>query len=97
MASKLSPQQTDDFFFTKVKWNFVKNGNFCKFCTRKFSSGNFFRGKHPRTQDSEYVYETGVEDLFDRVLPARSWEVPAERELPLKIGWCNENLAGHNF
>ena len=34
---------------------------------------------------------------FDRVLPARSWEMPVERELPAKIGRCNENLAGRNF
>ena len=34
---------------------------------------------------------------FDRVLPAWSWEMQVERELPAKIGQCNENLAGRNF
>ena len=34
---------------------------------------------------------------FDRVLPARSWEMPVERELPAKIGRCNEKPSGHNF
>ena len=34
------------------------------------------------TQDSEYVHERGVEYSFDRVLPARSWEMPVEREVP---------------
>ena len=45
---------------------------------------------------SEYVYERGVEDFFDGVLPARSWEMPAECELPAKIGRCFKNLRGHN-
>ena len=39
----------------------------------------------------------GVEDLFDRVLPARSWEMPEEHELPAKVGRCNEKLLVHNF
>jgi len=34
---------------------------------------------------------------FDRVLPARSWEMPVEHELPSKIGRCSKKLAGHNF
>ena len=34
---------------------------------------------------------------FDRVLPARSWEMPVKRELPAEIGRCNEKLAGRNF
>ena len=34
---------------------------------------------------------------FDRVLPARSWEMPVKRELPAKIGRCSKNLAGRNF
>ena len=39
----------------------------------------------------------GVEIFFDRVLPARSWEMPVERELPAKIGRCWKKLAGRNF
>ena len=35
--------------------------------------------------------------LFDPVLPARSWEMPVERELPAKIGRCYEKPYGHNF
>ena len=41
--------------------------------------------------------EKWLRALFDRVLPDRSWDMPVERELPSKIGWCNEELAGHNF
>ena len=55
----------------------------------------FFSGQAPteslNTQDSEYVYER------DWDMPAQSWEVPVERELPAKIGRCNENLLGQNF
>ena len=49
------------------------------------------------TQDLEYVYERGVEDFFDHVLPAQSWEMPAKRKLPAKIGQCNKKLGGYNF
>ena len=52
--------------------------------------------KESCTQDSEYVYEGGVEHFFDRVLPAQSWEMLVERELPAKIGRCSKNLGGHN-
>ena len=41
--------------------------------------------------------EKWLRAFFDRVLPDRSWDMPVERELPSKIGWCNEELAGHNF
>ena len=41
--------------------------------------------------------EKWLRGLFGRVLPAQSWEMPVERELPAKIGWCNKNLAGRNF
>ena len=37
----------------------------------------------------------GPRALFDCVLPARSWEMPVERELPAKIGRCYKKLAGH--
>ena len=50
-----------------------------------------------RTQDSENVYERWVQQIFDPVLPARSWEMPVERELPAKIGRCVAKPYGHNF
>ena len=34
-----------------------------------------------RTQDSENVYERWVQQIFDPVLPARSWEMPVFVEL----------------
>ena len=50
-----------------------------------------------RTQDSENVYERWVQQIFDPVLPARSWEMPVKCELPAKIGRCNEKPYSHNF
>ena len=41
--------------------------------------------------------EKWLRALFDRVLPAWSWEMPVERELPAKIGRCLPKLFGHNF
>ena len=35
--------------------------------------------------------------IFTVFLPARSWEMPLERELPAKIGRWYEKLLGHNF
>ena len=43
------------------------------------------------------MYERGVEDFFDHVLPAQSWEMAVESELPAKIGRCCKNFAGRNF
>ena len=43
------------------------------------------------------VPESWVWGRFGRVLPARSWEMPVERELPAKIGRCYQKLLGHNF
>ena len=34
---------------------------------------------------------------FDRILPARSWEMPVKCELPAKIGGVTKKLGGHNF
>ena len=39
----------------------------------------------------------GGRRFFDGVLPARSWEMPDERELPAKIGRCWKKLGSHNF
>ena len=38
-----------------------------------------------------------ISGRFDRVLPARSWEMTVERELPAKIGRCYKKPFGHNF
>ena len=60
-----------------------------------------FSGQVPteslRTQDSENVYERWVQQIFDPVLPARSWEMPVKCELPAKIGRCSPKPYGHNF
>ena len=61
-----------------------------------FGKSEHFSGQVPteslRTQDSEYLYEMGVETFFGSVLPPRSWEIRVERELPSKFGWCNDKL-----
>ena len=41
--------------------------------------------------------EKWLRGLFDRVLPARNWEMPVKRELPAKIGRCFAKPFGHNF
>ena len=38
-----------------------------------------------------------LQALFDRVLPAQSWEMLVDRNLPAKIGQCYKDIAGHNF
>ena len=101
MASKLSPQQADGFFYQgdmkiREKGKFFVNRS----VPENFQWENFL-GQVPteslRTQDSENVYERWVQQIFDPVLPARSWEMPVERELPAKIGRCYEKPFGHNF
>ena len=49
------------------------------------------------TQDSQYLYERGVETFFDSVVPRRSWKMPVRRQLPAKLGRCCKKLGGHNF
>ena len=51
----------------------------------------------PRTQLSEYLYERYVKNFFVRVIPVRSRERAAKRDLPAKIGNRNEKTHGHNF
>ena len=101
MASKLWVHEPDTFFLEAAreiseKWNFFVNRS----VPENFGRENF-SGQVPteslRTQDSENVYERWVQQIFDPVLPARSWEMPVKCELPAKIGRCNEKLAGHNF
>ena len=97
----MSPQQADGFFYQgdmkiREKGKFFVNRS----VPENFQWENFL-GQVPteslRTQDSENVYERWVQQIFDPVLPARSWEMPVERELPAKIGRCYEKPFGHNF
>ena len=96
MASKLSPQQAGKKKMRvamefREKWKFFVNRS----VPENFQWENFL-GQVPteslRTQDSENVYERWVQQIFDPVLPARSWEMPVERELPAKIGRFRKTL-----
>ena len=78
VVSKLSPQQADGFFYQgdmkiREKGKFFVNRS----VPENFQWENFL-GQVPteslRTQDSENVYERWVQQIFDPVLPARSWE-----------------------
>ena len=97
----MSPQQADGFFYQSD----MKIREKGKFFVNRSVPENFqwenFLGQVPteslRTQDSENVYERWVQQIFDPVLPARSWEMPVKCELPAKIGRCNEKPYGHNF
>merc|ERR1719495_944348 len=88
-------------FFLRRQEKSVKNGTF--FVKRSVPENfqqEIFLGQVPteslRTQDSENVYERWVQQIFDPVLPARSWEMPVKCELPAKIGRCCKKLGGHN-
>ena len=68
--------EPDTFFFEAAreiseKWNFFVNPS-----VPENFQWEIFLGQAPTqslyTQDSEYVYEWGVEDFFDQVLPART-------------------------
>ena len=101
MASKLSLQQADGFFYQRD----MKIREKRKFFVNRSVPENFqwenFLGQVPteslRTQDSENVYERWVQQIFDPVLPARSWEMPVKCELPAKIGRCSKKPPGRNF
>ena len=93
--------EPDTFFLEAAreiseKWNFFVKRS----VPENFGRENF-SGQVPteslRTQDSENVYERWVQQIFDPVLPARSWEMPVKCELPAKIGRCSKKLAGRNF
>ena len=79
----------------REKWKFFVNRS----VPENFQWENFL-GQVPteslRTQDSENVYERWVQQIFDPVLPARSWEMPVKRELPAKIGRCYEKILERN-
>ena len=77
MASKLWVHEPDTFFLEAAreiseKWNF-----FVKRSVPEHFQRENFPGQVPteslRTQDSENVYERGVQQVFDTVLVARSW------------------------
>ena len=97
----MSLQQADGFFYQSD----MKIREKGKFFVNRSVPENFqwenFLGQVPteslRTQDSENVYERWVQQIFDPVLPARSWEMPVKCELPAKIGRCVPKPYGHNF
>ena len=101
MASKLWVHEPDTFFLEAAreiseKWNFFVNRS----VPENFGRENF-SGQVPteslRTQDSEYVYERWVQQIFDPVLVARSW-VSATKWGPLaKLLAVAKNKHGHNF
>ena len=67
MASKLSPQQADKFFYQSEMEIRERTINFVNpSVPENYTTGNFL-GQVPteslRTQDSEYLYERGVENL----------------------------------
>ena len=69
ILGKVSRKKVDVFLdFVQITENFQRE---------------IFLGQVPteslRTQDSENVYERWVQQIFDPVLPARSWEMPLER------------------
>ena len=97
----MSPQQADGFFYQgdmkiREKGKFFVNRS----VPENFKWENFL-GQVPteslRTQDSENVYERWVQQIFDPVLPARSWEMPVKCELPAKIGRCSKKPPGRNL
>ena len=101
MASKLWVHEPDTFFLfedTEIseKWNFFVKRS----VPENFGRENF-SGQVPteslRTQDSEYVYERWVQQIFDHVLVARKW-VSATKWGPLAILLAvAKNRYGHNF
>ena len=101
MASKLWVHEPDTFFLEAAreiseKWNFFVKRS----VPENFGRENF-SGQVPteslRTQDSEYVYERWVQQIFDPVLVARSW-VSAKKWGPLAKLWAvKKNKHGHNF
>ena len=79
-------------FFTKATCKFVKNGNFLVFGHQLENEERYWDGSNG--WNDAYIQGNSVDKKwlwgrFDRVLPARSWEMPVERELPAKIGGRN--------
>ena len=89
-------------FFIKRKWKFVKNGNSLLFGLQLKNEERYRDGSNG--WNDAYIQgnkcpvdKKWLRGRFDRVLPARSWEMPVERELPAKIGQCSIRRYGHDF
>ena len=77
MASKLWVHEPDTFFLEAAreiseKWNFFVKRSVPENFGRENFSGQVLT-ESLRTQDSEYVYERWVQQMFEPVLVARSW------------------------
>ena len=101
VASKLSLQQADGFFYQGDMKIREKGKFFVNRSVPEHFQWEIFLGQVPTeslsTQDSQYLYERGVETFFDSVVPPRSWKMPVRRQLPAKLGRCCKKLGGHNF
>ena len=99
VASKLWPQQADGLFYqgdAEIGENlhfFIKRSAPENFQREIFSKG--VPTESLRTHGSEYVYERGQRHIFGRVIPTRSRERAAKRDLPAKIRRRKKKLAGH--
>ena len=101
MASKLWVHEPDTFFLEAAreiseKWNFFVKRS----VPENFGRENF-SGQVPteslRTQDSEYVYERWVQQIFDPVSVGRSW-MSAKKWGPLaKLLGVAKKSHSHNF
>ena len=96
VASKLWVHEPDTFFLEAAreiceKWNFFVNRS----VPENFGRENF-SGQVPteslRTQDSEYVYERWVQQIFDHVLVARSWVSAKKMGSVSKIIRCYKKM-----
>ena len=101
VASKLSSQQADTL---QRGGDAEISENLCFFIKRSVAPNlqiETFLGPaptdSPRTQLSEYLQERYVRIFFVRVIPVRSRERAAKRDLPAKIGHRNKKTHGHNF
>ena len=80
MASKLRPQQAD-----KSEME-IREKTEILWWARKGERAGIHRGTNA------FGRKVAAEALFDSVLPARSWEMPVECELPAKLGRCLPQL-----
>ena len=88
VASKLSPQQADEFFYQSKMEIREKR--------------KFFTLRPPARKGREISgwvqwVKQWLRGCFDRVLPAQSWDMLVERELPAKIGRCGTTLSASIF
>ena len=98
MASKLSPEQADEFVYQSEMKIRKKTEIFYSSASSSKTKGDIRMGP---TGEMMLTYRATNALLTNSgcgaVLPAPSWEMPVERELPAKIGQCNKKLLGHNF